>query len=145
MKPPLSLLLALILFISVAWPLAQPAFGAGKNVASQIGGFGPQVAASLALKCTFIHTAHGYQLQTEAPQAPSGLKPEELQAWMAMAQRDAGEPALGLTFPEHYSDGTQVCGQGMTVSLKPLGSNAASAQIEDGTFLGQVKKNAHFL
>jgi N-acetylneuraminic acid mutarotase len=66
------------------------------------------------------------------PHVPAGLKPQELQAWLAMAQRGAGNHKLDVTFPNYYSAGTQVRSLGMSVALKPLHSSAAPAQVEDG-------------
>jgi hypothetical protein len=52
----------------------------------------------LAPASNFTRTPNGYQPNPEPPQAPAGLKPVELQAWTAMAQRNSGEPALVPTF-----------------------------------------------
>ena len=123
--------IAVVLIWSVWYFGQQISFVSGK-VESEIQGFGPQLAGGLEQGSTFNLTAKGYEPKPEPPRAPAGLKPVELQAWTAMAQRNLGEAALVPTFPEHYSDGTQVRSQGMAVTLKPLGSTTARARIENG-------------
>jgi len=114
------------------WHFSQPASNAPGKLEKQLQGFGAPLAAALAPNSSFERTAGGYQPKPEPPQAPTGLKPEELQAWTAMAERQSGPPPLVPTFPEQYSSGTEVRGQGMAITLKPLGSRAAPAQIENG-------------
>jgi N-acetylneuraminic acid mutarotase len=114
------------------WHFTQPASHASGKLENQIRGFGPQLTAALAPNSTFELTTGGYQPKPEPPQPPAGLKPEELQAWTAMARRQSGPPALIPIFPAHYSAGTEVRGLGMSVTLKPLGSRAAPAKIENG-------------
>jgi len=127
---------AIILIFAIAmlgsWYFTRPVSYISGDVQKEIQGFGPRLAPALASSSTFTKTANGYQPKPEAPQAPAGLKPQELQAWTVVALKNSGEAALVPTFPEHYSDGTQVRGAGMSVSLKPQGSNAATAQIENG-------------
>ncbi len=128
----LALFFVLAVAILAAWHFTRPVSYVPGVVEKSIHGFGPQLTPALAANSTCNRTANGYQPKPEPPQAPAGLKPQELQAWTAFARRQSGEPALVPTFPEHYSTGTEVRSQGMSVSLKPLGSNAASAQIENG-------------
>ena len=115
----LSLILALVIF--AAWHFTRPPSSSHDTVEGQLHAFGPQLVPALAPTSAFTKTAVGYQPKPESPQAPAGLKPQELQAWTAFAQRHSGEPALAPTFPELYSAGTQVRSQGMAVTLKPLG------------------------
>ena len=132
MKSRMALAIILILPLAVAWYFTRPVTYVPGVVEKQIHGFGAQLAPALAANCTFTRIADGYQPKPEAPQPPAGLKPVEAQAWTAMAQSQPGEPVLVPTFPGHYSVGIEVRSQGMAVTLKPLGSNAAAAQIENG-------------
>ena len=104
-----------------AWFCTRPVSYVPGKVENQIQGFGGQLAPALAQKSAFTRTGDGYEPKPEAPQAPAGLKPVELQAWTAFAQIHSGEAALAPTFPERYSTGTEVRSQGMAVTLKPLG------------------------
>jgi N-acetylneuraminic acid mutarotase len=129
-------LILLIILVGLAlagvWGLSRPVVNGSGVVETQIRDFGPQVRPALAATSAFTQTAGGYQPKAEPPAAPAGLKPPEAQAWMAFAQRHGGDAALVPTFPERYCDGVQVRGNGMTVSLRPLGSTAARGQIENG-------------
>ena len=132
MRHSLYLLSALIVVISVGICSFHrpPSYPSGK-VESQIKTLAPKLISALHENGTFNHTPQGYQSIAPAPQAPNGLKPVESRAWTAFAQL---HPASDLvpTFPEHYSEGMHVRGDGMAILLKPLGSNSASAQIENG-------------
>jgi hypothetical protein len=128
----LAILLGLFLLVFTAWYLVLPVAYAPGKVESQIANFGPQVASALTHPARFHQTGSGYEAPPNAPSAPAGLKPAEIAAWTAMAQRTAGATGLVVMFPEHYSSGTVVRGQGMSLTLQPLGSNRATAQIENG-------------
>jgi len=132
MKTRLVVSFIVVAFILGAWYFTRPASYLPGKVESQIHAFGMQLAPALAPNSTFHAVANGCQPQPEPPQAPAGLKPVEAQARTAMAQHHAGEAALVPTFPERYSAGTEVRGEGMVVKLMPLASNAAQAQIENG-------------
>lgn len=120
-----------------------PTFVSGQ-VENQIRGFGAPLAQQLNQATHFERVqlplagtmVAGYRPQAEAPHAPAGLLPQEQQAWEAMARREAktgaGDDALTPFFPEHYSQGAEVHGLGMAVTLKPLGSTSAQAEIENG-------------
>jgi uncharacterized repeat protein (TIGR03803 family) len=106
------------------------AFSPTGQVEKQIRQFGAPIAAKLSASDRLQHVDQSYRPAAEsAPEAPSGLKPVELEAWTALARR---ESALVPVFPENYSEGTEVSARGMTVMLKPRQGNAARAKIENG-------------
>ena len=124
--------LILILLFAGAWYFSQPITYVPGLVEKQIEEVGAHLGSPLEQRPTFTQSAGGYQPKAVPPQAPAGLKPVEAQAWIAMAQRFSGDSGFVPVFPVDYSTGMQVRNQGMAVTLRPLGSNAASAQIENG-------------
>ena len=73
---------AIILIFAIAmlgsWYFTRPVSYISGDVQKEIQGFGPRLAPALASSSTFTKTANGYQPKPEAPQAPAGLKPQEL-------------------------------------------------------------------
>jgi len=135
---------ALLAIVGLSALFAMPSQSTSTQVGqveAQVRSFGPQVAVSLTPTSEFQRVQQpvaGYRalVPVVTPGAPAGLKPAEQMAWQAMARRtmQAESARSGLTpiFPEHFSEGTEMRGLGMTMTLKPLGSNAATAQIEQG-------------
>ncbi|HEU0209583.1 MAG TPA: kelch repeat-containing protein, partial [Candidatus Udaeobacter sp.] len=62
---------------------------------------------------------------------PSGLKPVEQKAWLAMARR-LGASGLTSFYPKRYEEPFVVEGSGVRVAVRPMGATDAAAQIDDG-------------
>ncbi len=101
----------------IAASLWQTAPSPGE-VEAQIRSFGPVMEKKLATEAKFVRSE----------QKIGGVKVRGFETPYAKV---AGAE-LSPFFPELYSAGNQVTGKGMTVTLKPLGSNASKARIEHG-------------
>ena len=62
---------------------------------------------------------------------PTGLKPVEQEAWLAMARRQgaSGEMELASFYPARYSEPFVVEGEGVRVAVRPVGGTDVAAQI----------------
>jgi hypothetical protein len=58
----------------------------------------------------------------------------ELEAWLAMAQRQSARGNTGLTsfYPAHYGEPFVVKGQGVRVAVQPVGGTDVVAQVDNG-------------
>src|SRR6266508_5195980 len=65
---------------------------------------------------------------------PTGLKPVEQEAWLAMARRQgaSGEMELASFYPARYSEPFVVEGEGVRVAVRPVGGRDVAAQIDNG-------------
>src|SRR5437868_6742979 len=77
------------------------------------------------------------QAKSEEPAAPAGLKPEETQAWLAMAKRQgpADKQALESFYPASYGVAFIVEGNGIRVGLRPIGGAASAAAVQEGNII----------
>jgi N-acetylneuraminic acid mutarotase len=65
---------------------------------------------------------------------PSGLKPVEQEAWLAMARRHGARGGMELAsfYPARYGQAFVVEGEGVRVAVRPVGGTNATAQIDNG-------------
>src|SRR6266542_4499300 len=72
--------------------------------------------------------------QEENLTPPTGLKPVEQEAWLAMARRQgaSGGVELASVYPARYSEPFVVEGEGVRVAVRPVGGTDVAAQIDNG-------------
>src|SRR6516165_10644538 len=65
---------------------------------------------------------------------PTGLKPVEQEAWLAMARRQVASGGTEFTsfYPARYGEPFVVEGQGVRVAARPVAGTNASAQVGNG-------------
>src|SRR6266542_1053887 len=63
---------------------------------------------------------------------PTGLKPVEQEAWLAMARRQgaSGEMELASFYPARYGEPFVVEGEGVRVAVRPVGGTDVAAQVD---------------
>src|SRR5215831_18025569 len=72
--------------------------------------------------------------QEEKLTAPTGLKPVEQEAWLAMARRQGASGGMGLEsfYPARYGEPFIVESEGVRVAVRPVGGSEAAARIDTG-------------
>src|SRR5258708_692508 len=71
--------------------------------------------------------------QEEPLTPPTGLKPVEQQAWLAMAHRQAASGGMDLAsfYPARYGEPFVVESKGVRVAVRPVGGTDATAQVDN--------------